>query len=123
MVVDLESLLDVEELDGVVEASVDDAGIDRRRSTALFRILQEALTNVARHADARSVSVRLAPDGADVVLTVQDDGKGLAEPPGLSLGFLGMQERARAAGGRVSVEGTPGRGTTVTARIPKAGSG
>jgi signal transduction histidine kinase len=106
-----------------LEASVDDAGIDRRRSTALFRILQEALTNVARHADARSVSVRLAPDGADVVLTVQDDGKGLAEPPGLSLGFLGMQERARAAGGRVSVEGTPGRGTTVTARIPKAGSG
>lgn len=102
---------------------MEDAALDRRRGTALFRILQEALTNVARHADARSVTVRLVPDGGEVVLTVQDDGRGLAQPPGLTLGFLGMQERARATGGRVSVEGAPGRGTTVTARIPKAGSG
>ncbi len=106
-----------------LEASLDESALDRRRATALFRILQEALTNVARHAEARSVTVRIAPDGGDVVLTVQDDGIGLSEPPGLTLGFLGMQERARAAGGGVRVEGAPGRGTTVTARLPMAGPG
>jgi signal transduction histidine kinase len=101
-----------------LEASLDDTALDRRRATALFRILQEALTNVARHADARLVTVRLAPEGGEVVLTVQDDGKGIAEPPGLSLGFLGMQERARAAGGRMTMDGAPGKGTTVTVRLP-----
>jgi signal transduction histidine kinase len=103
-----------------LEAALDEEGLDRRRASALFRILQEALTNVARHAAASSVTVRLAADGGDVVLTVADDGRGLSASAGPALGILGMQERARAAGGRVTVEGAPGRGTVVTARLSGA---
>lgn len=101
-----------------LEASSESAALDLRRATALFRILQEALTNVARHADARTVTVRIAPEDGGVVLTVRDDGRGLGAAPVGSLGILGMQERARAAGGRLVIEGTPGKGTTVTALLP-----
>jgi signal transduction histidine kinase len=97
-----------------------DADLDERRSTALFRILQEALTNTARHAGAGGVKVRLGRDGGDVVLQVQDDGRGLVErrrAPG-SFGIIGMQERVRAWNGAVVVAGEPGRGTTVTVRLP-----
>jgi signal transduction histidine kinase len=103
-----------------LEAALDEEALDRRRASALFRILQEALTNVARHAAAAGVTVRLAAEGDDVVLTVSDDGRGFAAPAGPGLGLLGMRERARAAGGRVTVEGAPGRGTVVTARLPRA---
>jgi signal transduction histidine kinase len=90
-------------------------------STAIFRILQEALTNVARHAGAKRVQVRLFWEDGHVVLVVRDDGKGLPGAGGgrrRSLGILGMGERARALGGDVTVGGSPGHGTTVTARIP-----
>jgi len=106
-----------------LEASSEGAALDQRRATALFRILQEALTNVARHADARTVTVRIEPEVGGVVLTVRDDGRGLAGPPTGSLGILGMQERARAAGGRLTVEGAPGKGTTVRALLPEAQPG
>lgn len=86
--------------------------------TALFRVLQEALTNVARHARARQVEVRLelAPEGA--VLSVRDDGVGRAAGAAPGLGLLGMQERIRAVGGRLEFESAPGAGTTVRARVP-----
>ncbi|HUM03273.1 MAG TPA: histidine kinase, partial [Thermoanaerobaculia bacterium] len=103
-----------------LEAALDGEGLDQRRASALFRILQEALTNVVRHAAASSVTVRLAADGGDVVLTVADDGRGLPSSSGPALGIRGMQERARAAGGRVTVEGAPGRGTVVVARLSGA---
>jgi two-component system, NarL family, sensor histidine kinase UhpB len=93
---------------------------------ALFRILQEALTNVTRHAAARAVRVELRVEGEQATLTVADDGRGfpadaLARPT--SLGLVGMRERALALGGDVTIEGAAGRGTTVTARVPLAAGG
>jgi signal transduction histidine kinase len=82
-------------------------------STALFRILQEALTNVARHSQATKVYVELAVDGSHVSLTVRDNGRGVTEDelaaPG-SLGLLGMRERAVLLGGDFLVRGEPGKG-------------
>ena len=86
--------------------------------TALFRVLQEALTNVARHARARQVEVRLELEPAGAVLSVRDDGVGLAEGVPWGLGLLGMQERIRAVGGELEIESVAGSGTTVRARVP-----
>jgi signal transduction histidine kinase len=106
------------------EVTIDpvDGALDEQRSTALFRILQEALTNVARHADARSVDVRLERDGTGLVLQVRDDGQGVGDrgaAPG-SFGIIGMQERVRGWDGSVDVSSARGQGTTVTARVPLA---
>jgi two-component system sensor histidine kinase UhpB len=88
---------------------------------ALFRIAQEALTNVARHSHATRVEVRVRFDGSDVILEVRDDGEGI-EPEALgadaSLGLIGMRERAALVGGSLAIEGYVGRGTIVCARIP-----
>jgi len=90
-------------------------------STTLFRILQEALTNVARHAKATRVEVVLQKQRDRLVLRIHDNGRGFdsADPVrSKSLGLLGMRERAAILGGAVSVSSTPGKGTTVTAWIP-----
>jgi signal transduction histidine kinase len=97
--------------------------VDRELGTALFRILQESLTNVARHAAARRVQVRLWVEGDEVLLEVRDDGRGVQTNPAelprrRALGVLGMRERAGALGGDISVTGGPGKGTTVLARVP-----
>ncbi|MEZ4584927.1 MAG: sensor histidine kinase [Gemmatimonadales bacterium] len=87
---------------------------------ALFRTLQESLSNVGRHAEARSVAIEIAVDG-DVVLRVEDDGKGFdSDDPGVTtrMGLVGMQERLTAVGGRLLVGSAPGRGTRIEARIP-----
>ena len=94
--------------------------------TSVYRVLQEALTNVAKHAGARSVRVRLERDESTVHLLVQDDGIGLEPAPGAHrvardrgrLGLKGMRERAALLGGSVEVESRPGAGTTITARFP-----
>lgn len=96
---------------------------DGALSTAVFRIFQEVLTNISRHARASSVSVRLEVARSRLMLTVKDDGVGIA--PGAvrakeSLGLLGMQERAQQFGGELRVRGIRGRGTTVTLRMPLA---
>jgi DNA-binding NarL/FixJ family response regulator len=99
----------------------EDLTIDQSRATALFRIFQEALTNVVRHAEASHVSVRLVQRPDVVRLEVADNGKGMA-PEQLvdcaSLGLLGMRERARLWGGDMTIQSTPGVGTTVTVWIP-----
>ncbi len=110
-------------LDYSVEAPADTRKLDRERATALFRILQEALTNVARHADAIRVDVNLRDDGNDLVLEIADDGKGveIAKLDNVhSMGILGMRERAAAFDGEVDVR-RRARGTVVTARMPRAG--
>lgn len=98
---------------------VDEAVLAQAHATAFFRILQECLTNVTRHAHATRVDVTLARSGGDLCLRVVDDGKGMpANPPAAkSLGILGMRERARAHGGDVTVSSGPG-GTTIEARMP-----
>jgi PAS domain S-box-containing protein len=93
------------------------------RATALFRIFQEALTNVARHAQARQVTVRYGAESGFVRLEIADDGVGfdIAAPSSggrRTLGLLGIQERARSHGGAAVVESEPGRGTTVTCAVP-----
>jgi signal transduction histidine kinase len=96
--------------------------------THLFRIAQEALTNVARHAEAKHVEVRLESLNGDIRLTVRDDGRGLNAqwPPSpsasggrpASMGMVGMRARARSAGGDLKVDSRPGEGLTVEVRVP-----
>ena len=91
------------------------------QSTALFRILQEVLTNVVRHAQATKVHIRLEQSGEQVSLQVQDDGRGISgvEQSGpKAFGLLGMRLRAQQQGGSFDIQGTPGMGTTVTISIP-----
>jgi signal transduction histidine kinase len=96
---------------------------DGQATTAIFRIFQETLTNVARHAGATRVEVRLAEEDDGLILEVHDDGRGI-EPEkisgGQSLGILGMRERALAVGGELTIHGGPGKGTTVTVWVPDA---
>lgn len=97
---------------------------DLPEETALtcFRVLQEALTNVLKHAAAHHVQVRLRFTEESVWLEVRDDGVGLAAsaPPAGGMGLFGMRERARALGGSLFIEGQPGSGTAVRCQIPLA---
>jgi len=96
--------------------------LPREAGVALFRISQEALNNIAKHAQAARVSLRLEPEGADMVLTIRDDGRGFdpAEVRARSsrYGMTTMKERVLAAGGSLEVESAPGKGTTLRARVP-----
>jgi signal transduction histidine kinase len=101
----------------------EDLVVDQDQATAIFRILQETLTNVARHADAKNVEVRLAKQNSRLTLEVHDDGRGIPEDRlsrNESLGILGMRERAMLIGGDLAITGAPGRGTTVRVTIPYA---
>jgi PAS domain S-box-containing protein len=99
--------------------------LDSVRATALFRILQESLTNVARHANATAVDVQLTENAGAVTLMVHDNGRGIT-PEEIdnphSIGLIGMSERAQAFGGAVQIAGDAHEGTTVTVRISSNGS-
>lgn len=100
-----------------------DLAVDRERATALFRILQEILTNVARHANATQVNVRLVKEGGSLILEAHDNGKGIGKQDlssGRSLGILGMRERGLLLGGELAVWGSSAEGTTVLVRVPLA---
>jgi len=97
--------------------------LEPEQATALFRICQESLTNVARYAGATRVDVTLRLEDSTVTLEVQDNGKGIPKESLAgkgSFGILGMRERARAVGGEFEIHGLPGIGTTVIARTPLA---
>lgn len=99
----------------------EDIDLDDDSSTAVFRIFQETLTNIARHSEATRADVSLTKTDDELVLEVQDNGKGFqngAAGKKKSLGLLGMKERALLLGGGFEVRGNPGQGTTVTLRIP-----
>ncbi len=103
--------------------------LDPDVETACYRIAQEALTNVARHAGAGRVRVELGRSEAELRLVVADDGAGFdlaaataRASSGFSLGVLGMRERATLVGGRVEIESRPGRGTEVRATFPPGGA-
>jgi len=100
--------------------SIDDNHLDLDRSTAAFRILQEALTNVARHAQATQVEISLREEQGRLILEIRDNGRGITEDElanQKSFGILGMRERALAFGGDVHVR-AGGHGTIVMAEIP-----
>ncbi|HEX2123016.1 MAG TPA: sensor histidine kinase, partial [Thermoanaerobaculia bacterium] len=99
----------------------DDFPAEATTAIVLYRILQEALTNVARHSGATSVEVRLRSDERDLLLEVRDNGRGVEEAQihdPTSLGLTGMRERAALVNGELRIEGVPARGTIVSVRIP-----
>jgi len=103
------------------ELSLPDARIEAHLATAIYRIVQEALTNVARHSNASRVEIRLRERTDELLLEIRDDGRGVTvdevgDPR--SLGLLGIRERADLVGGTVHFEGVSGRGTIVSVRIP-----
>jgi signal transduction histidine kinase len=91
------------------------------QSTAVFRIFQEALTNILRHAAATKVYIQLRKQTGAVILKISDNGRGItdAEKSGqVTLGLLGMRERAHLIGGTININGSDGEGTVITVRIP-----
>jgi signal transduction histidine kinase len=111
-----------------LEAQVRVSGLEKDRlgeesETTLFRITQEALTNIAKHAAANHVSVILEHRGDHVFLMVEDDGMGFDVERAFretenTWGLVGMRERAELVGGSLDIESRPGRGVTVVVRIP-----
>jgi PAS domain S-box-containing protein len=103
-----------------VESSIETANLTREQSTAVFRILQEALTNVLRHAQASDAEITITEQRGEFVLTIYDNGKGITaeqQHGRHSLGIVGMQERANLVGGVVQIRGGESGGTVVTVRM------
>ncbi len=107
------------------EVAIDPAiltvAIGQERSTMLFRVVQETLTNVVRHAQATRVTIEARRDGASVFVTISDNGKGIDTDRLLnrdSWGILGMYERTRHFGGELRITGTPNKGTIVVLKLP-----
>jgi PAS domain S-box-containing protein len=94
--------------------------VDSERATALFRVFQETLTNVARHSGATRVNIRLGQNAGDLFLEVQDNGRGMGNtnPNTGSMGILGMRERARLLGGGLEIASDSPGGTTIRVQIP-----
>ena len=99
--------------------------LDPEADTHLYRIAQEALNNIVKHANAKKVNILLEHTDGEVILIVEDDGKGFdrqeskrTRKSGKGLGLTGMEERASLIGGAVEIESSPGSGTTIFARIP-----
>jgi PAS domain S-box-containing protein len=102
-------------------SEIGDVEVERETATALFRICQEALTNIVRHAHADRVAIRLAKTADQLLLEIRDNGKGLPEAKvahSTSLGLVGMRERATRLGGELQLGGIPKKGTTITALVP-----
>lgn len=104
-----------------LDSMAEDLPVDRDRATAIFRIFQEALTNVGRHALATRVTVGLQRANGHLLLRIADNGKGIEATRGSgghSLGILGMQERVRLLDGEMSISGDEGKGTVIEVDIP-----
>ena len=114
------TLAEHSELSVDVEARLGDRRLPPEAETALYRIVQEALTNVVKHASAARVSITLVRKEGSAVVVVEDDGRGF-EPGSTragALGVVGMRERVELVGGRLTVESSPGAGTTLVAEVP-----
>lgn len=95
--------------------------LNDKTATAVFRVYQEALTNVAKHAEAETVTVEFYQNDSELVLSIQDDGKGITDEDierTASLGILSMQERIHSVTGNLTIDGIPGEGTKVTVTVP-----
>ncbi len=107
------------EIDAVYD--LDTEGLGPEVSITLYRILQETLTNIVRHADASRVEIVLKEENGFIVLAVTDDGRGITDEQisdPVSFGILSIHERVHAFGGSVYVSGKPGEGTNVTVKLP-----
>jgi len=96
--------------------------LEEELNTAFFRIFQESLTNVVRHANATRVDVRLWEQDGNLLMEIRDNGRGISESDWTntrSIGVLGMRERASLLGGELTITGVPEQGTTVRVRIPR----
>lgn len=103
----------------VCPPAIEGCRLGRDAEIALYRIVQEVLTNVSRHARASGVQLDAAAEGRDLVLRIADDGQGMRVPPQpTSFGLLGMRERALALGGTLDIVSAPGDGTAVVLRLP-----
>jgi signal transduction histidine kinase len=108
----------------VLKVSDEEINLDNTRATALFRIVQESLTNIVRHAGASQVVVTLRKRGDNLDLIVEDNGVGLpidALGKARSFGLVGMRERALLLNGTLNVTGIPGLGTKLEVSIPLQG--
>jgi two-component system sensor histidine kinase UhpB len=104
-----------------LSVSSQDITLDSERSTAIFRIFQETLTNITRHANATKVKVNLLKKGNRLELKIKDNGKGISKEKisdPQSLGLVGIQERVHFLGGTVTIKGIQGKGTTIAISIP-----
>jgi PAS domain S-box-containing protein len=104
-----------------LESTLETTNLNPEQSTAVFRIFQETLTNVLRHAQANRVDVAMKEEAAEFVLTVRDNGRGITEEQSSgphSLGLLGMRERSHLIAAKISISGSPGEGTVVMVRVP-----
>jgi two-component system sensor histidine kinase UhpB len=108
------------EVSHVLDLSLDDTLVSPRRATAVYRIVQEALTNVARHAQASQVCLCLWAEAGNLCLRFSDDGVGFdnAKPRRNAMGLLSMSERARELGGNLSVSSEPAAGTQIHLSLP-----
>jgi signal transduction histidine kinase len=91
--------------------------LDAAVEATVYFLVSEALTNVAKYAQADAVSVDVAPAGGDLVVTIADDGVGGADP-GQGSGLRGLVDRVHAIGGRLQVSSSPGQGTRLRAHLP-----
>ncbi|NIW09715.1 MAG: hypothetical protein GWN33_03720 [Gammaproteobacteria bacterium] len=108
-------------IESKLSSAPEETTLDADGSTTVFRILQEILTNIVRHAQATQVEATLEETAVFLTLQVQDNGRGITESEihsPKSIGLLGMQERARLRAGAIQFQGTPGKGTVVTVRLP-----
>jgi two-component system, NarL family, sensor histidine kinase DevS len=103
-----------------LEPRLGDKRLQSDVETTLYRITQEALTNVVKHAEARHVSIVLTRRNGSVSAVIEDDGRGFSEERGSEngLGLLGMRERIALVDGRLTVESSPGSGTTLSIEVP-----
>lgn len=101
-----------------VEVTGDRVPISPAIEVTLFRVAQEALANVAKHAGATRAGLTLSYAGAVVLLDIRDDGTGIHHPSGKGFGLSSMRQRLRGVGGSLEIESTPGEGTAVSATVP-----
>lgn len=104
-----------------LDVSTEEVDLNREQITAVFRIFQEALTNILRHAQATKIQIRINRENNEFRLEVIDDGRGISEEQKTgvqSLGLIGMRERAHLVGGKIEIIGVPGQGTTLSLRVP-----
>jgi PAS domain S-box-containing protein len=108
------------------DSSVESIDLDREKATAVFRIIQEALINILRHAQATRVNIIIEKEDGELIVEVKDNGRGIKEEEkarSSSLGLIGMQERAYLLGGRIEITGFAGKGSLLTVRVPISNQG